>query len=94
MYHRVIYCVARGKRHRSIDARKVFIEFYKDGLGRRRLVSWQTILAGFSWLKSQKLIAVPYSLHALKAAEVGLGVACGSLHDAESYIQEGRLCIP
>lgn len=60
----------------------------------RRLISWQTILANFSWLKSQKIIAVPYSLHAFKAAEVGLGVAYGNLYNAERYIQEGRLCIP
>ena len=60
----------------------------------RRLGSWKTILAGFSWLKTQRVMAFPYSLHAFKAAEVGLGIALGNLYNAESYIQEGRLCIP
>ena len=60
----------------------------------RRLISWQTILADFSWLKTQKIISVPYSLHAFKAAEANLGIALGNLYNAERYIQEGRLCIP
>jgi LysR family transcriptional regulator, glycine cleavage system transcriptional activator len=60
----------------------------------RRLCSWQIILADFSWLKTQRIIEVPYSLHAFKAAEVGLGVALGNLYNANGYIQEGRLCVP
>jgi len=60
----------------------------------RRLGSWKTILAGFSWLKTQRVMAFPYSLHAFKAAEVGLGIALGNLYNAENYIKEGRLCIP
>jgi LysR family glycine cleavage system transcriptional activator len=60
----------------------------------RRLISWKTILSDFPWLQTQRIISFSYSLHSFKAAEIGLGVALGNLYNAESYIKEGRLCIP
>ena len=60
----------------------------------RRPFSWQVMLADFSWLKTQRIIRVSYTLHALRAAEVGLGVTVGNLCNAKPYIQERRLCIP
>lgn len=60
----------------------------------RRLISWQTILVDFSWIKTQRIIFVSYSMHAFKVAEIGLGVALRNLYNTERYINEERLCIP
>lgn len=60
----------------------------------RRLISWQAILQSFPWFKTQKILTFSYSLHAFKAAELGLGVVLGNRYNAECYIDEDRLCIP
>ncbi len=71
------------------DIKKNRIRSLKDLKGitlietQRRLISWQTILADFSWLKTQKIIDFPYSLHAFKAAEVGLGVVKNSVSNLD-----------
>ena len=60
----------------------------------RRLISWQAILQSYPWFKMQKILTFSYSLHAFKAAELGLGVALGNRYNAKCYIDENRLCIP
>jgi len=60
----------------------------------RRLVSWSIILKYYPWFKIQKMLTFSYSLHAFKAAELGLGVVLGNLHNAKWYIDENLLCIP
>jgi LysR family glycine cleavage system transcriptional activator len=60
----------------------------------RRLISWQAILQSFPWFKKQKILTFSYSLHAFKAAELGLGVVLGNRYNAEGYIDENRLSIP
>ncbi|MCP4673575.1 MAG: LysR family transcriptional regulator, partial [Desulfobacula sp.] len=60
----------------------------------RRLISWQTLLAGVPWLKNQSILSVSYSFHAFRAAELGLGVALGNLYNANTLIKQGRLVIP
>lgn len=60
----------------------------------RRLVSWSVILKAYPWFKIQKILTFSYSLHAFKAAELGLGVVLGNLHNAKWYIDEKLLCIP
>ncbi|TKB06390.1 LysR substrate-binding domain-containing protein [Desulforhopalus sp. IMCC35007] len=60
----------------------------------RRLVSWNVILQSYPWFKRQKILTFSYSLHALKAAELGLGVALGNRHNAKWYIDENLLCVP
>ena len=60
----------------------------------RRLVSWSVILQPYPWFKTQKILTFSYSLHAFKAAELGLGVVLGNLHNAQWYLDEHLLCIP
>jgi len=60
----------------------------------RRLVSWSVILHSYPWFKLQKILTFSYSLHAFKAAELGLGVVLGNRHNAKWYIDENLLCIP
>lgn len=60
----------------------------------RRLVSWNVILHSHPWFKMQKILTFSYSLHAFKAAELGLGVVLGNRHNAKLYIDENLLCIP
>ncbi|SDP81745.1 LysR substrate-binding domain-containing protein [Desulforhopalus singaporensis] len=48
----------------------------------RRLVSWRVILKSYPWFKTQKILTFSYSLHAFKAAELGLGVVLGNRHNA------------
>jgi len=60
----------------------------------RRLVSWSVILNSYPWFKLQKILTFSYSFHAFKAAELGLGVVLGNLHNAQWYIDENLLCIP
>ena len=60
----------------------------------RRLVSWNVILQSYPWFQTQKILTFSYSLHAFKAAELGLGVVLGNRHNAKWYIDENFLCIP
>lgn len=60
----------------------------------RRLVSWNVILKSYPWFKIQKMLTFSYSLHAFKAAELGLGVVLGNLHNARWYIDKNLLSIP
>jgi len=60
----------------------------------RRLVSWSVILKSYPWFKIQNILTFSYSLHAFKAAELGLGVVLGNLHNAKWYLDEKLLRIP
>lgn len=60
----------------------------------RRLNSWKSILASFTWVKDQPFLSVGYSLHAFEAAAQGLGVALGNRINAEGMLANGELCIP
>ncbi len=60
----------------------------------RRLVSWNVILQSYPWFQTQKILTFSYSLHAFKAAELGLGVVLGNRHNAKWYIDENLLRVP
>ena len=60
----------------------------------RRLISWKTILKSRRWLKKQRFISVGYSLHAFKAAELGIGIALGNRYNAQWYIDKNLLSVP
>lgn len=61
---------------------------------KRRLISWQTILSNYPWVNKQRFLSVPFSTHAFKAAECGLGVALGNLYNASELVNKKQLCIP
>ena len=60
----------------------------------RRLNSWRSLLAQYSWVNQQRYLSVGYSLQAFDAAELGLGIALGNLINAQDMIASEKLCIP
>ncbi len=60
----------------------------------RRLVSWKSILTKKEWFKTQRFISVGFSLHALSAAEYGLGVALANRYNAQHLINANKIQIP
>ena len=60
----------------------------------RRINSWRSLLAEFSWAKEQRYLSLGYSLQAFDAAELGLGVALGNLINAQGMIASGKLLVP
>lgn len=60
----------------------------------RRLLSWQSVLQGVGWFEKQSFLTVNYSVHALEAARLGLGVALANRHNASGLIASGALVVP
>ncbi|MFC3051832.1 LysR family transcriptional regulator [Kordiimonas pumila] len=60
----------------------------------RRLVSWHNLLEGKHWLCQQPFFTVNHTVHALEAAQRGIGIALANRHNAHHLIDTKKLVIP